>query len=189
VYETSETDQRKTSSTACPRHHRAFELIYRKHVGFVSRVIQRFGVPRDEVEDTTQEVFLILHRRFDELGDPIRARPWLYAVAQHVCQNRLRAWRRSGLRWGSYRAWVEAQKTIDTAPDEIVSSGEVREILTQGLANLDSNKRAVFLMSELGGHTAKEIAEAIGASPNTVASRLRAARHELARYLAQRARS
>ena len=47
------------------------ERVYREYVGYVFRVLQRFGVGRDEVEDATQEVFIIVHRRLPDF-DPSR---------------------------------------------------------------------------------------------------------------------
>lgn len=44
------------------------------------------------------------------------------------------------------------------------------------LGRLGEVKREVFILAELEQMTIAEIAEAVGANPNTVASRLRAAR-------------
>jgi RNA polymerase sigma-70 factor (ECF subfamily) len=42
------------------------ERVYREYVGNIFGVLQRFGVGRDEVEDATQEVFIIAHRRLPD---------------------------------------------------------------------------------------------------------------------------
>jgi DNA-directed RNA polymerase specialized sigma24 family protein len=59
-------------------------------------------------------------------------------------------------------------------------------LLLRLLADLDENKREVFLLTELEGFTAPEIAEALEIPVNTVYSRLRTARETfqsaMARY-------
>ena len=49
------------------------------------------------------------------------------------------------------------------------------------LAELDDDKREAFILVDIEQVTAAEAAEALGANPNTVASRVRAARRELGR--------
>jgi RNA polymerase sigma factor (sigma-70 family) len=50
---------------------------------------------RDAAADALQESFLIAAQRIDQLRDPERLRPWLYAVVRHECLRHLRARRRT----------------------------------------------------------------------------------------------
>jgi RNA polymerase sigma-70 factor (ECF subfamily) len=52
-------------------------------------------------------------------------------------------------------------------------------LLQRLLQQLDEPKREVFILAELAEMTLAEIAEVVGSNPNTVATRLRAARREL----------
>ncbi|WP_434428037.1 RNA polymerase sigma factor [Nannocystis pusilla] len=57
------------------------------------------------------------------------------------------------------------------------------------LDQLDDERRAVFVLAELEGMTAQEIAAGLGLNVNTVYSRLRAARQQLERALPAAART
>src|ERR1700753_3005454 len=56
-----------------------------------------FGFCRSRLREPTdaagavQDTFLIAAARLDQLPEPDRLRPWLYAVARHECRRRLRA--------------------------------------------------------------------------------------------------
>lgn len=165
--------------------------MYRKHAGYVSLAARRFGVPRDEVEDVVQEVFLVLHRRFDEVEDHATVRRWLGTVALHVSRNRRRSlWRRERAAPIAPRGKLEAAiDHITCPPDEAAALGEARGRMARALADLDATKLEVFVMAELEGKSAKQIAAVVQASPNTVSSRLRLARKELGRALAPPARN
>ena len=65
-----------------------------------------------------------------------------------------------------------------TAPDplEQAARSEAVQFLDARLAELDPDKRAVFILAELEGMSCPEIAAAVGANVNTVMSRLKAAR-------------
>jgi RNA polymerase sigma-70 factor (ECF subfamily) len=70
----------------------------------------------------------------------------------------------------------------DPAPsaDEHLEQSEVRATVLAALDTLDQDKREVFVAIEIEGHSGPEVAEALGASVNTVYSRLRLARDEFA---------
>ena len=48
---------------------RSFRGLYEAEVDFVWRNLRRLGVHASEVEDRTQEVFVVAHRRFDDFED------------------------------------------------------------------------------------------------------------------------
>ena len=70
----------------------------------------------------------------------------------------------------------------DGAPpaDELVARGEARKLVQIGLAALDLDRRAVFLMHDLDGHSMPEIAAVLHVPLNTLYSRLRLAREQFA---------
>jgi RNA polymerase sigma-70 factor (ECF subfamily) len=62
---------------------------------------------------------------------------------------------------------------------------DAAQMLHALLDKLDDDQRAVFIMAELEGMTANEIAMATATKPATVYSRLRLAREALARHVAR----
>src|SRR5687768_5110220 len=65
--------------------------LFAANARFVWRVLASHGVREADVEDATQEVFLVAHRRMED-WDPARAaaRTWLYAIAIRVAANQRR---------------------------------------------------------------------------------------------------
>ena len=61
-------------------------------------------------------------------------------------------------------------------PDETLQWREAAGVVERFLASLDEDKRAVFVLAELEGMTAPEVAETLSTKLNTVYSRLRTAR-------------
>lgn len=160
-----------------------FELTYRKHVGFVLRQLQRFGVTGGDIEDAAQEVFVTVHRRLGEY-DPARAslKTWIYGIVRGVAANRRRLIERRGA------AYDEATRVTPEPPPNPETQLEQRravELVEDFLSDLSSERRAVFELVDIEGFTSTEAAEALEMNINTVGTRLRAARKEFRTYLAR----
>lgn len=149
----------------------SLESVYREHFKSVWRVLQRLGVPSAQLDDAAQDVFLVVHRKLDEVEPGSRLRNWVYAIAVRVaCEYRRRAGRR--------RVEPLDDDVADGRPGPARDS-ELRDalrLLGQLLARLDEDKRVVFVLSELEQMSVPEIALVLGVNPNTVYSRLRSAR-------------
>ena len=165
---------RRPDSPAC------FLRTYRDERDFVVGVVRRLGVPPSDVEDAVQDVFVVLHRRLPELETGPALRFWLRSVAFRVCANH-RRWRAVHWRRGRGEP-IDPDSLYDVVhrpPDEARLLSEAQEALVRVLAKLDDEKQEVFVLTELGERTAGEIAVLTRTSPNTVSSRLRAARKRI----------
>jgi RNA polymerase sigma-70 factor (ECF subfamily) len=150
----------------------AFTVIYERYFRAMWRTLRRLGVEPAALDDAVQDVFVVVHRRLAEF-DGRSLRGWLYAIAVRVASDHRRGARHR-------RAEPLAETLVDPAPDPAEASelaASVR-LLHALLAQLDEKKRTVFVLGELEELGAPEIAEALGENPNTVYSRLRAARAE-----------
>lgn len=140
-------------------NHEQFRALFDLHAAFVWRVLARHGVPRRELEDGCQEVFLVLHRRASELIPGANVRTWLYGVAVRVAL----AMRR--------RAYHRREQLTDVAPEqggpaqpfEALWSRELHQQLVAALDSLPRVLREVFVLYELEDMTLTEAAEALGA--------------------------
>ncbi|HLT35271.1 MAG TPA: RNA polymerase sigma factor [Enhygromyxa sp.] len=150
-----------------------FVRLYREHHAFVWRSAQSMGAGATGLDDAVQETFIIALRRLDDF-DPTRSseQTWLFAILRNVLRNQARAVRRRNQRHDAYAAIRELE---DEGPDPRTewAHGKLREFLLE----LEEPRRAVFVLTEIEGMTAPEIAEALGCNVNTVYSRLRTARH------------
>ena len=111
---------------------------------------------------------------------------WLYGIIRRVISDHRRTLRRKP-------AWSEdapgqlesLHDTRSKAPDASAEQAEQVRLLYRLLESLDEEKREVFILAELEGMTMAEIAEALDVNPNTVSSRLRAARQRFEEALAE----
>ena len=160
--------------------------LYREERDYIRRFVGRLGVPRADTEDVAQEVFVVLYARFHGLERGAGLRFWLRAVAVRIARNH----RRGVLRRSAGQLQREDRVDLDTladpaqqAPEELSLRREQERRLSLAIAGLDRKKREVFVRSELQQQTASEIAELLRLSPNTVSSRLRAARRHISHVL------
>jgi len=163
-----------------------FLEVYRRERAYVLGIVRRLGVLQADAEDVVQNVFLILHARFHELDRSSGVRLWLRAVAVRVSSNHRRAVSRRRLDSWREQDKLETENLVDIQqepPDESVAQNEERRLLLRAIQELDPKKREVWMLSALEGRTAGEIAKLIRISPNTVASRLRAAQSQLTKSM------
>jgi RNA polymerase sigma-70 factor (ECF subfamily) len=157
------------------------EDIFRTHHDFVWRIVRRFGVIEAATDDAVQEVFVVLHRRRNELDHRAPIRALLYGIARRVAKrHRERARTRATLQL------VESDPgSARTGAAERVELQQMADALRRALQTLDEDKRMTFVLADIEGMTAPEIAVAMRANLNTVYARLRAARLRIKDELAR----
>ncbi len=158
-----------------------FDMVYRANVGLVWRSLRRAGVPESMLEDATQEVFLVYHRRRDEFEQASSERTWLLGIARGVAANVRRGQQRFLRRLASRRD-EPSEPTADD-PETRASRAEAGALIEAFLATLAPAMREVFELVEIEQLKQREVAEVLGISINTVGSRLRAVRAEFALYV------
>ena len=170
---------RATSCAACPDPDPGvdrFSAVYGAHFRFVWRTLRALGVPAAATDDAAQDVFVVVHRRLGDFDGRAPIRAWLFGIARNVARrHRERAHREPPLHLvGEGRAL-----------DDTMQLREAASLVERFLDTLDDDQRAVFVLAQLEGLTAPEIAEALGVNPNTVYSRLRTARLKFERAVAR----
>lgn len=153
-----------------------FRVIYDAEFHYVWHTLRRLGVAERDLEDLCHEVFVALYRGGYDRARPIR--PWLFGIAFRIASDdRRRARNRFEIPTAP-----DAHEATDGAPraDEQVERAEERALVMTALGRLDLDKRAVFVMHEIDGHSMPEIAAALGAPLNTCYSRLRLGREQFA---------
>jgi RNA polymerase sigma-70 factor (ECF subfamily) len=158
----------------------SWETLYEEHFDFVWRSLRRLGVPVSGLDDAAQEVFLVAFRRASDFEGRSTLKTWLFGIAWNVARRASRTHPRHE------EPLSDHEPSVATNQEESASRAEAVRTLYQVLNELDSEKRAVFVMAELEELTAPEIAEITGAPLNTVYSRLRAARADFDTALRRR---
>lgn len=151
-----------------------FEALFHGYIDFVWRSLRHFGVAEGDLEDQTQEVFLVAHRHLGEVNVE-HPRAWLYAIARRCAA----AYRR--------RSHRRHERTVETVPESGHSrdpaAGMEVDRVGAVLATLDEDKRTVFLLHDVEEMPMREVAEAVGCQLSTAYARLYAARRELAKAI------
>ncbi len=146
--------------------------LVRTHGEFIWRVLRRFGLSPEGAEDASQNVFMILARKLDQLPHDTE-RVFLYGTALRVASNARRGVRR---RRESGDAELEALPSGARDPERVTGEREEVAELDALLAELPSELCRVLVLSEIEGLTGAQIAELESIPTGTVASRLRRAR-------------
>jgi RNA polymerase sigma-70 factor (ECF subfamily) len=160
----------------CP----AFRDVYEQHFLYVWNTLRRLGVAAQDLEDLVQEVFEDVFEKLHTSYDSQRPiRPWLFGVALRIVLNNRK---RLGRRREVASEWSSSDHADPVDPglaaDLKIELHQKTELVKMALESLELNRRAVFIMSEIAGHTMPEIAEALSVPLNTAYSRLRLARRD-----------
>ena len=157
------------------------EAVYEAHFDFVWRSARRLGAPELYLDDVVQEVFVIAQRRLHEFAGRSQLKTWLFGITRRVVQAYVR------------RATRQRQMTpeqLDRFADPNTPDAESRLITDEDtrllyalLDEIDSDKRAVFVLTELEEMSGPEIAEALDLQLSNVYARVRLARQAFAAAL------
>jgi RNA polymerase sigma-70 factor (ECF subfamily) len=170
-----------------PRTVPTFDEVYEHHFAFVWRLLRHLGVPLAQLDDAAQEVFIVVHRRLGEFEGRSAMTTWLFTITRRVARDqRERAVRHQSEASTSDAATIDRIAATSPGPHEQLARQRAAAEVERFLAELDDDKREVFVLAELEQLPAPAIAEALGVNVNTVYSRLRAARERFEELLVRR---
>lgn len=166
---------------------RAFEILLTRHRKPVYNFILRFVQSRELAEDLLQETFLRVIKSAGNYQRQAKFTTWLYTIARNLCvdQSRRAKHRKAQSLDAPLSSSADSGTLLDVVAgdampsDRLAVSSEIQQTLQRALANLSEDQREVFLMREFLDMPFKDIAEVVGASENTVKSRMRYALEKL----------
>lgn len=123
-----------------------------------------YSVLRDphESADALHETFLQAWTKLDQLRDPSRLRPWLYAIARHECYRRCRDRARTHPS-DEVPEMIERSESVDQVADHI-HDAVLRETVWAAAASLSASDRALLDLQLRQGLEGNELAAAVGVS-------------------------
>ncbi len=166
----------KTASGDMP----AFAEIYKISARFVYSVTLRILGSREEAQETTQEVFLKVHRSLRDFKFRSSFKTWLYRIAVNAALNsrkKMQADRARQIRYNENQlaGEVNAVETLDNGLDQNRQTEKINELLS----GLGEEQRVCLVLREMQGLSYQEIAQTLNININTVRSRLKRARESL----------
>ncbi|KAB1107566.1 RNA polymerase subunit sigma-70 [Micromonospora aurantiaca (nom. illeg.)] len=146
----------------------------------------------EDAEDTVQETFLRAWRRRDTFAGRSTFRAWLYRIATNACLDLLAKCRPEPATGGEVR-WLQPypDRLLDELPaadaDEPETVAVARETIELAylvaVQHLAPRPRAVLILRDVLGWPAKDVAELLGDSVNSVNSALQRARAGMREHL------
>jgi RNA polymerase sigma-70 factor (ECF subfamily) len=167
-----------------------FPTLYEEYFPLVWRTARRMGVPAASLDDVCQEVFLAIHRRLPYFTGRSSVRTWIFGFVLNIVQVHHRSQRRKSVSHRAVGELLDPDTLTDNgqaSADERMRSAEAVRMARQALEEIPAEKRAVFVMAELEGLTAGEIARGLDINVNTVYARLRSARRHFQRLVRRKA--
>lgn len=149
----------------------------RDNFEFVWRLLRRLGLNPSDADDATQQVFIVLARKINELS-PGKERAFLYGTAVRIAWRARRTLER---RREDLSPVIADEDGLSPAPDQLLLHRQARVVLDEILGAMPLTVRTVFVAFELEGMNLSEISEALRVPRGTVASRLRRGREEFQR--------
>jgi len=131
----------------------AFGRLYERFSPMVHGVLLA-RIPRSEVDDLVQDVFLQAMRRLNGLRDPEAFGPWLAAIARNRARDH-------------YRHGVDTVELPDDLPGAPHPEGNAAAVLS-ALRRLPEAYRETLILRLVEGMTGPEIAERTGLTPGSV---------------------
>jgi len=167
---------------------RALETLQEVVYGFGMKVC---GV-REDAEDTAQETLIRLARQLKEFPDARALAVWLYKVAKTQCLMSRRKSKFAPAQMLSLDALmpkesgaaVQAVKSWEITPEEILLNKELRSKLEDAVLALPKPYRLVLILRDMEQLDTREVAEVMGISEETTKMRLHRARVFLRNALA-----
>jgi RNA polymerase sigma-70 factor (ECF subfamily) len=143
--------------------------------------LRHLGVREADIQDVTQDVFIVAHRRLQDFEGRSSIQTWLYGICLRTASDYRR------------RAYVRREIAVDEVPETATDPGQgaavertqLRARLQTLLDGLDAEKREIVVLYEIEELPMKQVAEIVGVPLQTAYSRLHAARRLLARTFAE----
>jgi RNA polymerase sigma-70 factor (ECF subfamily) len=170
----------------------AFEVLLRRYERSLFTYIRRSVSDHEVAADLLQEAFTRVIQHGHTWNGSAKVSTWIFSIARNLCIDHARRMRRRPQTSldGSKADADDDVPLIDRIPvrrpdaDAEADGATMRERITRAIEALPEEQREVFLLRQLQNMAFSEIAAVVGASENTVKSRMRYALEKLQSDLA-----
>lgn len=139
---------------------------------------------RHDAADMVQDVFCLAAARLDQLRDPSRLKPWLYAVLRNEVYRRTKRRRRATLTDFQSDTVPDVVAPIDPAAEGAsVAFSELATLVREAAAGLDERDQLILELSVRQGLEGADLADALGVTPEQSYSLVHRMRERVERSL------
>lgn len=147
------------------------------------RFFEKRNIPRDEVEDLVQEVFLRLAGHAS-VGSMERPHAYLFATASNLLRDRhRRLMARAAGRHEPYEESVHGSLQEAVSPDRALLGAQLVEQLIAALRELPERTRVIFTLYHLEDLPHQQIAQRLGIAVSTIEKHMSRAHAHLLKKL------
>jgi RNA polymerase sigma-70 factor (ECF subfamily) len=154
---------------------RAFERLYRTHVGRIMGLVRRMDGPRS-AEELTQDIFVRAWQKLGTFRGEAAFSTWLHRLAVNVILERRRTLA------ARQERFVDDPAVVENIGVKI-EPGDFSVDFERAIQRLPPGAREIFVLHDIEGHKHREIADMLDISAGTSKTQLHRARTLLRRYL------
>jgi RNA polymerase sigma-70 factor (ECF subfamily) len=163
---------------------RAFDELVRRYENKVYRLAFKILRHEDDAGEALQDAFLSAYRGLKNFKADSTFSTWLYRVATNAALMKYRKRRDGHVSLEQSQSHDEDAEGLQIAdwsalPDDELLTGELDDILSEGLDRLPDELREVFVMRDIEGLSNSDVAERLRLTVPAVKSRLHRARLQL----------
>lgn len=157
----------------------AFGVLLERYRRPIFNFVARHSGDAPRAEDLTQEVFLRAIQRAEQFRGESKVSTWLYKIARNLCIDHRRGMRHRGHASldaptnGDGPSLGERLPSDARGAHESLVDEDLRARILAAVEALPDDQREVFLLRQIENMPFGEIADVVGASENTVKSRMR----------------
>lgn len=154
-----------------------FWEIYDRYYDSVRSFIDHMIGGSDDSEDLTQETFLKVRDKFDQLRDSQKMRSWLFRIARNQCVDYFRI--NQSTKFHKNQDCDTLIGTEEISPLDRVARREMTLCIKSKLMQLSEQYRTVLVLFDVVGMSHSEIAEVLEITENNAKVRLHRSRKEM----------
>lgn len=164
----------------------AFAKLLERHEKQVYHQALRMVANPEDAADMTQEAFFKAWQGLPSFQGDSSFSTWLHRLTNNVCIDFLRREKKRKKDTSlddKERDLASVLADPAPTPQRALEQKELRQAVSDGLAELSEEHRQVLILREINGLSYEEIGQALDLSPGTVKSRIARARLALANFL------
>jgi RNA polymerase sigma-70 factor (ECF subfamily) len=165
----------------------ALETLLERHEPRVYRFARRLCGHHEDAEDVLQESLLAAARGLSGFRGASSLSTWLFSITRSACIKKRRRSRFAPTEVSLDSAEADAARDhpdVAPGPEEALHARRVEAALERAIAGLDRKYREVFVLRDVEGLTAPDVAAVTGLSVAAIKSRLHRARARVREELA-----
>ena len=157
----------------------AFGSLVRRYQDRLYTALIHVAGSRDEAEDVAQDAFVQAYLKLRTFERQSKFYTWLYRIAFNAAVSRRRKRRTEGSVEQARAAVGDEPADRRERPEERLLRKERADLLSQALAGLSEEHRAILILREMEGCDYEQISQILDLPVGTVRSRLHRARAHL----------